>query len=1200
MRIDREEKKSLKKLLAGILVMALVLTMMPISGMGAFEAKAESLKKGILANATTFVVATAEEFYDALEGIDANGNQIGVSSDGIIIQLAGNIDFEGGGISLPSFPVGIEMRDYEITGLGYLDYVGEASLDLIEGYRYNLIVQGTKKNKFAFYPQKSEMGDESTQTRTYIIDGMQVIFSNVDVQEVLITAEAGSAFGYNDFFYEVPIPTEDVEQTQLVYDSKMGIGIYRSGKSGGDMPTVYVDELHFKEGITEFNVTNALDSYTTYVYTEEVVSSIPSNVKLIYENYVSKETYDVPDQEFIVDNDYGMYAVDGDNLYIYALGNTIDTKEIDCTTEGDTEHSGEADDPIPVRINIYNPYQKEDEYGMSTGELFKNVFFVEGFLPDVYSELVWGDYPDPVNTYFQIKQIRFAESYMAGQEEVEYVFDMTNHPDIEIWNLTNMGVSIEDEDSNANSIVWVPFDISSMERYPEDGEPYTICDIQNLTFGEDKEDGRICAKAGEIITLSAENQTIYNIQLGSRNVGDNEDGRRADLDHITFATDGTVKIKIPNYDSALDVTVGDIPTVVPSDYLIISTDSTTYEGVEGFFDKEFKVTAIENYDICNASDLASGWITGGITVDSEGQETIGFYLLDKRLTTDGTPVDTYGQRLYVEYPYALDFEAPVITSVTAKDSMGNTLELKGGWQADSAETVWTNQPTIGLTVTANQGGGLPVAGYKFDYGEDAGWQTGNTYAISGEGKYDLEIHARDEFDVKMESAMQPARAEAGIWKTSIGIDLTAPTLLFTDAQNPTRKVLESNLRYEGNLHLVCDDGEGSGLKEINLYKKSGEEWVASDDLLIATEDGSYIAPDTKDRSFRIEVVDIAGNKTVYDNITISGYEQDVEIEVDEESGTYGEDFEIKVTVTNISDNDLEISLFGLREDETDKEFGKEIDSETELAAGEKFTTTLELPKGTDADTYEAMIDMKYTNMGGDASQHIAKVYSYQIKASIKKAEGTGSVTMDDFYYGETKEPSVASDTNGAEDVVIYYKASGAEDSTYTTTVPSTVGNYVAKAVFAATKNYKEVEVTDEFAITRLQADATMYSVSQPTGENGVYTEPVVIRGLDGNLISTSEIVAFTDRIVLNESIEFFRFFVKTPSGAISDPVILRDIVVEIEQEPTMVTEGSVHLNAGEPYEFGSGTWKVSGDSTSYEGGNTFYVPQSGDYEFTQN
>ena len=47
----------------------------------------------------------------------------------------------------------------------------------------------------------------------------------------------------------------------------------------------------------------------------------------------------------------------------------------------------------------------------------------------------------------------------------------------------------------------------------------------------------------------------------------------------------------------------------------------------------------------------------------------------------------------------------------------------------------------------------------------------------------------------------------------------------------------------------------------------------------------------------------------------------------------------------------------------------------------------------------------------------------------------------------------------------------------------------------------------------------------------------------------------------------------------------------------ITVNGNYELGSGMPYKLGGGTWKIKGDNTVYAGGNTFYVPLSGSYEF---
>ena len=62
------------------------------------------------------------------------------------------------------------------------------------------------------------------------------------------------------------------------------------------------------------------------------------------------------------------------------------------------------------------------------------------------------------------------------------------------------------------------------------------------------------------------------------------------------------------------------------------------------------------------------------------------------------------------------------------------------------------------------------------------------------------------------------------------------------------------------------------------------------------------------------------------------------------------------------------------------------------------------------------------------------------------------------------------------------------------------------------------------------------------------------------------------------------------------------VVPEDSETPTstLIQEGgSVYLKVGNAYELGSGEWQVSGDTTKYLGGNTFYVSEEKEYEFTK-
>ncbi len=132
-----------------------------------------------------------------------------------------------------------------------------------------------------------------------------------------------------------------------------------------------------------------------------------------------------------------------------------------------------------------------------------------------------------------------------------------------------------------------------------------------------------------------------------------------------------------------------------------------------------------------------------------------------------------------------------------------------------------------------------------------------------------------------------------------------------------------------------------------------------------------------------------------------------------------------------------------------------------------------IPGATDAD-YVPSMDLvgttyyycRVTNRN-DNTAGIAEVSKNSEIAAItvKKADGTATVAIDGWTYGEeAADPVPVSETNGIENVTYLYKVKDADDSTYVEEVPSEIGNYTLKAVFAATDFYNEVTATADFSI----------------------------------------------------------------------------------------------------------------------------------------
>ena len=131
---------------------------------------------------------------------------------------------------------------------------------------------------------------------------------------------------------------------------------------------------------------------------------------------------------------------------------------------------------------------------------------------------------------------------------------------------------------------------------------------------------------------------------------------------------------------------------------------------------------------------------------------------------------------------------------------------------------------------------------------------------------------------------------------------------------------------------------------------------------------------------------------------------------------------------------------------------------------------------------------------------------------IDKASITPTVTISDWTYGETpNQPSVTGNT-GNGDVTYQYKVKGANDNTYSATVPTDANNYTVKAIVPATANYQGGEATADFTIARKSVTAAMIQ----TIANQIYTGSALTPAItvtDGNntlALTTDYTVAYTN------------------------------------------------------------------------------------------
>ena len=144
-----------------------------------------------------------------------------------------------------------------------------------------------------------------------------------------------------------------------------------------------------------------------------------------------------------------------------------------------------------------------------------------------------------------------------------------------------------------------------------------------------------------------------------------------------------------------------------------------------------------------------------------------------------------------------------------------------------------------------------------------------------------------------------------------------------------------------------------------------------------------------------------------------------------------------------------------------------------------------------------------------------KTITRDIKVKVNKAAGSGSVTLADWNYGEAaNSPVPSSDTNGTDNVSYEYKVKGAEDSSYTATVPIEVGEYTVKATFAETDSYTAAIATADFKILSVAPTTTDFSAATVTVSGDyTYTGSAISPGADKLTVSLNgqaiDITGFT-------------------------------------------------------------------------------------------
>lgn len=172
---------------------------------------------------------------------------------------------------------------------------------------------------------------------------------------------------------------------------------------------------------------------------------------------------------------------------------------------------------------------------------------------------------------------------------------------------------------------------------------------------------------------------------------------------------------------------------------------------------------------------------------------------------------------------------------------------------------------------------------------------------------------------------------------------------------------------------------------------------------------------------------------------------------------------------------------------------------------------------------------------------------------IVKGEGVASVEQGDVNYGTKPDPKAETSTNTEKTAVIEYKEASSDDTAYSQTVPTVVGNYTVRATFAETEAYGEAVATTDFSIRYLETPEPPYTLVGTKGENGYYTSNVVVKPAKGYMISTELNGTYVESLTIQNSQSGTVFYLRNASGERTGALRLETIKIK-KQTPKLSLE----------------------------------------------
>ncbi len=193
----------------------------------------------------------------------------------------------------------------------------------------------------------------------------------------------------------------------------------------------------------------------------------------------------------------------------------------------------------------------------------------------------------------------------------------------------------------------------------------------------------------------------------------------------------------------------------------------------------------------------------------------------------------------------------------------------------------------------------------------------------------------------------------------------------------------------------------------------------------------------------------------------------------------------------------------------------------------KNNTTYPINKPTTAGEYTVTVRTTET------SKYYASAASADF--TISKRSPSVSLGVGTPYAGTTYKPTFYSNSDAADRAVFEYKEKNADDSKYSTTLPTAYGEYVVRVTIPETAEFAKTIVTADYRIIYLAAPQTAYVIEGQSGKNNYFISDVDLKAPTGYTISAVYGGTYTASIPYKDGVTSV-YLKRTSDGALTSGI----------------------------------------------------------------